>query len=315
VRPEELEDEFRDLKGRVEDGAISDEEFEAQLREFLFRDDSGTYWTLGAQTEKWYRHQDGDWVQAEPPMRLERSTEQEQEPRVEPPVPSAPARSRLPVRAVLGGAALLFLVCLIVVAVVSFQYGLMSSLPGAVMESPSLTPTLAETPRPLTTPSPMPELATGSPTSEGSPSPPATATQQGPVSTTRPRATPAPSPSTTPEPTPTLRHGAPTLLLPEDGTERGPGYDAVLIWEPVDNMGDDEYYHVEACWNDCTVFWGAYVREPTYTFPDFKRGDSVDDKFHWHVTVRAQQGEVPEGPLDPPTSPPSETWVFIFPLD
>jgi hypothetical protein len=191
----------------------------------------------------------------------------------------------------------------------------MSSLPGAATESPTPTATIAETPWPQRTPSPTRERIAGSPTAESSPSPVDTPTQQAPVSTPRPSATATPRPSSTPEPSPTPRHGAPTLLLPEDGAERGPGYDAVLIWQPVDNMGDDEYYHVEVCWNECTVFWGAYVKEPTYTFPDFRRGDSIDDTYHWHVTVRAQQGEVPEGPLDRPTSPPSETWVFLLPVD
>jgi hypothetical protein len=100
---------------------------------------------------------------------------------------------------------------------------------------------------------------------------------------------------------------------PENGAERGPGYEAVLLWKPVDNLGDDEYYHVEICWNDCSVFWGDYMRETTYTFPAFLRGGAIDERYHWHVTVRLQQGEAQEGPLDPATSPPSEVWVFSLP--
>jgi hypothetical protein len=313
VRPEELEEQFRDLKARAQEGAISDEEFEAQLREFLFRDDSGTYWTLGAQTEKWYRHQDGDWVQAEPPATLERSTEQEEESRVEPPVPSPPAKSRLPVRAVVGGAAVLLLVCLVVVAVVSFQYGLMSSLPGAGAESPTPMPTLAETPWPQVTPSPRPGGITGSPTAEQTPSIVTTVTQQVPVATPRPSATATPSPSSTPVPVPTLRHAAPRLLLPEDGAERAGAYKAVLVWETVDNLDDDEYYHVEVCWNECTMYEAAYTRETTWIFPEFLRGASIDDWYYWHVTVRQQVGDLPDGPNDPITSPQSQTWSFLFP--
>jgi hypothetical protein len=85
-----------------------------------------------------------------------------------------------------------------------------------------------------------------------------------------------------------------------------------MVWKPVDNLGDDEYYHVDICWNQCTVPWGAYVREATYTFPDFLRGEATDGNYSWHVTVRSQRGEAPEGPLDPATSPPSETWVFYL---
>jgi hypothetical protein len=316
VKPEELKGLFRDLKSQAEAGEISDEEFEAQLREFLFQDDSGTYWTLGAQTEKWYRHQDGDWVQAEPPATLERAEGQKQESHAEPPITSPSRASRPWRRAVLGGVAVLFFACLAVVAIVSYQYGLLSSAPGAATESPTLAPAATETPLPERTPSPTSGALTGSPSAEGSPSPEATATQEVPTSTPRPSATATVRASHTPQPTPALRHGAPTLLLPEDGAERGPGYYAVLIWEPVDNLGDDEYYHVEVCWNGCTTeYWGEYVRETTWIFPDFRRGAAVDDKFYWHVTVRAQQGEEPQGPLDPPTSPPSETWVFMLPQE
>jgi hypothetical protein len=105
------------------------------------------------------------------------------------------------------------------------------------------------------------------------------------------------------------------LLGPEDGSEFGPRYLAILEWKPVDNLGDDEYYHVEICWNDCTVFWGEYTRDTTWTAPDeVLRGEAIDETYHWHVTVRLEQGEVPEGPADPATSVPSEVWVFKLPV-
>ena len=113
--------------------------------------------------------------------------------------------------------------------------------------------------------------------------------------------------------TPVFPHPAPVLLDPEDGAERGPGHEAVLIWEPVEGLGEDEYDHVEVCWNDCSAFWGEYVRDTTWTFPDFRRGDAVDTRYYWKVTVRRKLGDTPGGPLDPATSPPSETWMFMLP--
>jgi hypothetical protein len=103
------------------------------------------------------------------------------------------------------------------------------------------------------------------------------------------------------------------LVLPEDGADRGQGYQAVLVWEPVDDLRDDEYYHVEVWWTDCAPCEAAYVRDTTWIFPEFRRGQAIDDKYYWHVIVRQQKGEVPDGPSDPATSPPSETWMFFLP--
>jgi hypothetical protein len=313
VKPEQIEEQFRKLKEDVEAGTVSEDEFEAELRNFLFQDDSGIYWTIGAQTEKWYRHQAGDWVEASPPPELERSERQEKYSEAEStPIPSAPRR-RLSARLAVGIVGLLVVACLILVATVSYGLGrgLLPTRPTSDSSMPASSPTETVVPEPTATA--ISGAVTASPEDASSPSPLATIATETPTLMPSATSTPLPEPSATREPPPAITHPAPVLLEPEDGAERGRGYLAILIWEPVDNLGDDEYYHVDICWNQCTVPWGAYVREATYTFPDFLRGEATDGSYSWHVTVRSQRGEAPEGPLDPATSPPSETRVFFLP--
>jgi hypothetical protein len=314
VKPEDIEDLFRELKAKVEAGTISEDEFEAQLREFLFQDESGTYWTVGAQTENWYRHENGDWVRGSPPPTLKRAAGKDQESGVESPAARPGRRGGPDRRVALGVLGLLFGACLVMAGVLYYQLGRTPSTTVPAADSPAATTSVPSTSVPEPTATTRSQAPTPLPTEEGSPTPPVTATREAPSSTAPPpTATPAAAPSATSVPPQVFRHGAPALVLPEDGTERGRGYQAVLVWKPVDNLGDDEYYHVEVCWNECTVYWGDYVRESSWIFPEFLRGESVDDMFYWHVTVRQQRGGAPEGPSDLSTSPPGETWMFLFP--
>ena len=314
MRPQEIEEHFRELRAAVQSGTISDDEFEAQLREFLFKDDSGVYWTIGAQTEKWYQYEDGDWVQASPPSTLERVEETAPGPDIESRETPTPPGRRPDKRVVLGLASLLLFACVVVVAFASYQFGRFSGISAPAAESATPTTHLAQSPVPEPTATATPHGTTPLPSGEATPSPQVTEPPEPPTSTPNPTSTPRAEPSPTPEPTLAYRHPAPVLVEPENGVERGPGYEAVLLWKPVDNLGDDEYYHVEICWNDCSVFWADYMRETTYTFPDFLRGEAIDETYSWHITVRLQRGEAPEGPLDPATSPPSEVWVFSLPV-
>ncbi|MBC7317628.1 MAG: hypothetical protein H5T70_14495, partial [Chloroflexi bacterium] len=49
-------------------GALSDEEYLAQVERLMLRDADGRWWTIGARTGKWYVSQGGAWVEAEPPI-------------------------------------------------------------------------------------------------------------------------------------------------------------------------------------------------------------------------------------------------------
>jgi hypothetical protein len=314
VKPEEIKELFHDLRAKVEAGTISEDEFEAQLREFLFQDESGTYWTVGAQTQSWYRHENGDWVRASPPEALKSAGGKKHELGVETPPAPVARRGRSGRRVVLIAMCLLLAACLVVTGVLYLQLGRSPRTTAPAADSPTAVNSATSTvvPEPIaTTP---PGVATAEPTEEGSPTPQVTATRAVASWTPPPpTATRTAKPTATSVPPQVFRHAAPELVLPEDGTERGRGYEAVLIWKPVDALGDAEYYHVEVCWNECSMYEGSYARETTWVFPEFRRGQSVDDKYYWHVTVRQQKGGAPAGPSDPATSPPSETWVFTFP--
>jgi len=314
VKTEEIEELFRELRAKVEAGTISEDEFEAQLREFLFQDESGAYWTMGAQTQNWYRHENGDWVRASPPPSLKPPGGKEQELAAETPAVLPGRRGRPNRRVVTGVVGLVLAACLVVTGVLYYQLGRTSSTTIPVAESPTAMSSATSNPVPAPTAPAPPTAPTALPTDEASPTPSVAAVREEPSSTPPPpTVTSTAKPSATSVPPQAFTHAAPELILPEDGRERGQGYDAVLIWKPVENLGEDEYYHVEVCWNECTMYEGSYVRETTWIFPEFRRGHSLDDKYYWHVTVRQQKGDAPAGPSDPSTSRPSETWMFTFP--
>ncbi|TKJ28085.1 MAG: hypothetical protein CEE40_12470 [Chloroflexi bacterium B3_Chlor] len=314
MKTEAIKKQFHELKSSFVAGNITEEEFRAQIKELLFQDDEGAYWAIGAKTEKWYRYDDGDWVPDSPPAALQPAGGEMRPPDIEEVPPVAAEKRVLGGRLVLGLASVLFLACLVVVAIVSFQLGRLSVVTTPAEDSPAPTVEVSETPALEPTAPPEATAPTLAPTQpESSPTRPPTATPEVPSHAPSPTLTFAPQPTATSVPTPQMRYSPPVLLEPDPGAERGPGYEAVLVWQPVGELRGDEYYHVEVCWNACSAFWGDYVRDTTWTFPWFRRGDAVDDKYYWHVTVRAQRGEAPAGPLDPPVSPPSETWIFLFP--
>jgi hypothetical protein len=311
MRPDEAMQQLRALKAGLESEAISQGEFDAELGRFVFEDESGQYWTIGAQTEKWYVYRDGDWVPASPPALLERVERDISRPQETPDAREKAPRSGAPRAILIGGASLLFVVCLALVAVASYQYGRMSTL--APLPTPSATTSMVVTPA-ATVPSRATPTSGGQETPETdgtTPMPTPTVDRRSPTAITRSSATPSYSPTSTS--VRAFAHQAPVLVGPEDGVERGPGYYAVLTWEPVRDLKDDEYYHVEVCWNNCSAFSGDYVRDTSWIFPDFHRGAAIDGAFYWHVTVRRQIGNEPEGPSDPATSPTSQTRMFSLP--
>jgi len=314
VKPEDVKKQFHELKSSFEAGTITEEEFQARIKELLSQDDRGNYWAIGSKTEKWYRYDDGDWVPDSPPPALLPVGGEMTPPGIEE-VPPVPAEKRaVGNRLILGLVSVLFTACMVVVAMVSYQLGRLSVVTAPVQDTPAPTVEVSRTPALNPTAPPEATAPAMAPTQpESSPTPAPTATPEGSSAGASPTPTSAPQPTATSAPTPQMRYGPPVLLEPGNGDERGPGYDAILNWQPVGDLSGDEYYHVEVCWNACSAFWGDYVRDTTWTFPWFRRGDAVDDRYYWHVTVRAQRGEAPAGPLDPPISPPSETWVFGFP--
>ncbi len=314
MKIEEIEKQFHGLKAGLEAEAITEQQFRAETKDLLFQDSEGTYWALGIKSEQWYRYEEGVWMVASPPPTLEPVARKITPPEMEAEEVEAGRKWALGSPVLLGVISGILVVCLVAAGVVSYQLGRLSvmGLPAEGTPTATLELTPMPTLQPLATSNVTEPPSTPSPP-EGSPTPQASGTVGEASPALTPTRTRGPQPTPTPVPLPQMKYGPPVLLEPGNGDERGPGYDAILTWEPVGELRSDEYYHVEVCWNGCSVFWGDYVRDTTYTFPWFKRGYAIDDKYYWHVTVRMQRGESPAGPLDPPISPPSETWIFVFP--
>jgi hypothetical protein len=62
-----VEAEFGRLKAQFESGALTEEEFKAQLEELMIEDEQGRWWIIGYETGQWYVHDGEKWVQQEPP--------------------------------------------------------------------------------------------------------------------------------------------------------------------------------------------------------------------------------------------------------
>jgi hypothetical protein len=55
------------LKGQLVAGRITQAQFDAALKQQMLQDAQGRYWTLGAESGKWYLHDGQTWVEAQPP--------------------------------------------------------------------------------------------------------------------------------------------------------------------------------------------------------------------------------------------------------
>jgi hypothetical protein len=98
----DVEKRFRELKARLDAGAIGEQEFEVELRRLQVLDDQGRYWMIGAQSGLWYYYDGEKWVQGEPPAEGVASTTQAtppQPPSQPPATKSAASGSRRPRRA------------------------------------------------------------------------------------------------------------------------------------------------------------------------------------------------------------------------
>ncbi|MGB8647365.1 MAG: cohesin domain-containing protein [Anaerolineae bacterium] len=67
ARPfQHAEDEYLKLKGALSIGRITQEQYEAKLRELMVQDGQGRYWMIGRDNGKWYVHNGQAWVEAQP---------------------------------------------------------------------------------------------------------------------------------------------------------------------------------------------------------------------------------------------------------
>lgn len=62
-----IEGEFKRLTDQLTAGQITREQFDAALKSLMIQDEQGRYWTIGANTGKWYVNTGTQWVEAAPP--------------------------------------------------------------------------------------------------------------------------------------------------------------------------------------------------------------------------------------------------------
>ena len=62
----EIETAFRKLKESYQNGSIDEAKYKETLEKMKFNDDQRRYWTIGAQTGKWYYYNGSSWVEDKP---------------------------------------------------------------------------------------------------------------------------------------------------------------------------------------------------------------------------------------------------------
>jgi hypothetical protein len=218
----EMEEAYQQLKGQLLRGELGEEEFKAEVERLHFEDDQGQQWKLGWYTGQWYRHEQGQWVQGQPP---ERKT----------PMPMTAAETRPPHRYGREGRQaaywlVLLLVSLLLVAATVLVIGWSAERWGGSSEDlvgAANTVVATETPRPTA-------IFLSSPTSvyQATPNPghtsQAAATQQAPTASPTQSASqtprPAPTSTTTTHP-PRTPQPSPTATLPFAGRILFPIFD------------------------------------------------------------------------------------------
>jgi hypothetical protein len=149
-----------------------------------------------------------------------------------------------------------------------------------------------------------------------------------PGATTTPgtTATQAPTraaPTLTPRPSATPKYAAPILSEPPYGVSISWSYKALLMWQPVGDLAEDEYYCVRLDAyreSDQSPWYGDYVFTKDSSF---LAGDAFLAPFHppesqgranvyWWVSLVRKTGEDQAGkPVGVEISPPSDKWLFV----
>jgi ribosomal protein L40E len=62
----ETESKYNELKARLGRGEITQEDAKAEIKRLMIPDETGTYWMMGGKSGRWYKHVDGQWVEANP---------------------------------------------------------------------------------------------------------------------------------------------------------------------------------------------------------------------------------------------------------
>lgn len=64
---EQAEKSFKQIKAQFVSGTLNESDFKTRLEELMVQDDQGGWWMIGYETERWYRYDGTNWVQAVPP--------------------------------------------------------------------------------------------------------------------------------------------------------------------------------------------------------------------------------------------------------
>jgi tetratricopeptide (TPR) repeat protein len=81
---EEMERRFYELKGKLDVGAITEEDFRLETEKLRFQDSQNRWWMIGAQSGKWYFYDGTRWIPGRPPTDVPAS------PPPPPPQPAGP---------------------------------------------------------------------------------------------------------------------------------------------------------------------------------------------------------------------------------
>ncbi len=82
----EMERRFYELKGKLDVGAISEEDFKAEIEKLRFQDPQNRWWMIGAQSGKWYFYDGTRWIPGQPEVEPTPS----EPPPPEPPIAAEP---------------------------------------------------------------------------------------------------------------------------------------------------------------------------------------------------------------------------------
>jgi len=67
-----VENEFKQLRDEFKRKRLSEPDFKKKLKELRLQDEDGRFWTIGAQTGKWYHFDGNDWLESKPPSLQEK---------------------------------------------------------------------------------------------------------------------------------------------------------------------------------------------------------------------------------------------------
>lgn len=200
----ELERAFEELHERLLRGEMEEDDFTAEVEQLRFKDDLGRQWKIGWYTGKWYRYDQGQWVQGAP---VERQAVDESP--VAAPLPAEAGRRRRPATHWLVGALVALLLGASAVLVIGWNIDWWGDSSAAIANvtvtqeaSPTPLPTLPTREPAAATPQPS---ATPQPTATQRPRPTAT---KAATSGTNSRATPAAAATVTSNPTASLTASA-----------------------------------------------------------------------------------------------------------